>query len=601
MKEAIDPGSEPRVRHIRPDLLIEHGEKSVGRNAIREISYDRKLDPLRDTFTYRLKQRISKNELYPEEQNVRDYLRDAFHVPSFVADETPWGLVLRHILCDRPLSRTVIDLDAPKQIKRATKVASDNVKLQVLVNIATIPESYRGKIQQLLENWCRNQRVSSVVTRLFQFAGFIAPIIHQSQCYVYRQHPEETLASMKERFLKAQRYSFILPDYELLLTREHCYLISPETRVYIMPHDVLLLWHNKCCDIISILLASQAMSGVSLSPSFAQLVESLIQSGVNILLQYKHNAFVIFKALEAFCVGETLLSLEGPANEGFLRTIASDVYENTGFDYYSSDLRFCLQSAGIPERHELSCLSKIFGHPYVRMHEGAVKLCEKTTECQLINVYHVNIVTCYVKENFIRNYILKHGVWPPVEMELMSEDHPLRRAREHNRQPNDPFILHHYGEVKIEDYTRVTLLKCLEFDRLDNALPYLKDRTISVMRSKVWHTYLDDISTRDTMTTWKETRLLLAYLLNPGSSYDHLEYLRKYEGSHDLEDILDYLGPGFGCKSYEDRMRSICQESNVMSYLEQYSDEQAMTVTELELQEKLVAFRQLAKAYLIES
>ncbi|KAK6060461.1 hypothetical protein COOONC_01880 [Cooperia oncophora] len=84
-----------------------------------------------------------------------------------------------------------------------------------------------------------------------------------------------------------------------------------------------------------------------------------------------------------------------------------------------------------------------------------------------------------------------------------------------------------------------------------------------------------------------------------------------YNNSQDLEDVLDYLVirivpkerelkeiyRGFGCKSYEDRMRSICQEHNVMAFLEAYSDEQAMAVTELELQEKLVAFRQLARAY----
>ncbi|WKX98779.1 hypothetical protein Q1695_014008 [Nippostrongylus brasiliensis] len=43
-------------------------------------------------------------------------------------------------------------------------------------------------------------------------------------------------------------------------------------------------------------------------------------------------------------------------------------------------------------------------------------------------------------------------------------------------------------------------------------------------------------------------------------------------------------------------MRSICQEHNGMLYLESYSDEQAMAITKLELQE-LVAFRQLARAY----
>ncbi|WKX98778.1 hypothetical protein Q1695_014008 [Nippostrongylus brasiliensis] len=108
----------------------------------------------------------------------------------------------------------------------------------------------------------------------------------------------------------------------------------------------------------------------------------------------------------------------------------------------------------------------------------------------------------------------------------------------------------------------------------------------------------------------KDTRLLLTYLFSPNVGYDHLSYLDRYNASSDLEDLMDYLVTrvvpkerelkevfiGFGCKSYEDRMRSICQEHNGMLYLESYSDEQAMAITKLELQE-LVAFRQLARAY----
>jgi hypothetical protein len=54
---------------------------------------------------------------------------------------------------------------------------------------------------------------------------------------------------------------------------------------------------------------------------------------------------------------------------------------------------------------------------------------------------------------------------------------------------------------------------------------------------------------------------------------------------------------GFGCKTYEDCARSLAQERNAMRFLDIFSDEQAMTLGELELTKKLYAFRVLCKAY----
>ncbi|KAK6035929.1 hypothetical protein COOONC_26566 [Cooperia oncophora] len=192
---------------------------------------------------------------------------------------------------------------------------------------------------------------------------------------------------------------------------------------------------------------------------------------------------------------------------------------------------------------------------------------------------------------------------------MMRPDHPLRRAQEAGLSHTILLL----KEITGPQESRIihNLLKCLEFDKLENVLPHLKDRTISVLRSRVFRTYLRQEPADHTPVSWRDTQLLLVYLLSPGSAHDHLSYLEQYNASLDLEDLLDYLVirivpkerelkeiyRGFGCKSYEDRMRSICQEYNVMSFLEAYSDEQAMSVTELERQEKLVAFCQLSRAY----
>nr|WNV56441.1 MAG: RNA-dependent RNA polymerase [Wenzhou rodent chuvirus 1] len=607
---------EPRNQHsqiaIRPDMIIEHGQHSTGRAVIREVTYDRKLDrALRDTFMTPFYSRWKAGDLYPEEENIINHLNVTYESHNFHTDETLWGVILDYILRRGKVPSEAQAKCTPAMMNRVSCLARTNLKLQLAANLETAPAEHARKVEPLFENWCRQLTVSSLQLQLFQFVTFISPLVKASQCYVYRVGPTETTAAAKQRFWKHQMRPFFLHGSHIYLSRELLFVELENGKIFAQPTDMILLWHNKACDILSVLLASQTMSGVSLVPEFSSMVESFLSIGTSILLTYKHDAFAIFKSLEALCIGETLITLEGQANSGFLRTICQDLQSGVGFNYYESELHLLLHNAPIPERHELSCLSKVFGHPFVNMKEGSYKLFQKTTEPYTIDVSHVNIVTCHVKENFIRNYILRHGSWPPVSFDMMHEDHPLRRAHDTGRQPNDPMIERQYGPVHIEDYTRVNLMKCLEFDQLENVLPHLKDRTISVLRSRVFRTYLATSQQAGQGASWRDTRLLLAYLLSPNEAHDHLSYLHQYNTSSDLEDLLDYLVirvvpkerelkevyRGFGCKTYEDRMRSICQEHNVMDFLERYSDEQAMAITELDLQEKLVSFRQLSKAY----
>jgi hypothetical protein len=144
---------------------------------------------------------------------------------------------------------------------------------------------------------------------------------------------------------------------------------------------------------------------------------------------------------------------------------------------------------------------------------------------------------------------------------------------------------------------------------VENFLPYVKDRTTSLLRNKVFLKYIEkDV---DVQYDWKETRLLLCYLLLPSEDTNHMEYLYYYINGL-WEDIQDYLvirivpkekehkvSPrGFGCKTVFDRARGIIQELNVARFLHDYSDEQAMTLGELPLIKKLNAFRNLREAYI---
>jgi len=76
------------------------------------------------------------------------------------------------------------------------------------------------------------------------------------------------------------------------------------------------------------------------------------------------------------------------------------------FDYYNSLLRHILLSVSTHFLHELCCLSKLFGHPFVDMEKGSYDLFSKVQESLSIDMIKVTECINYVKENYIRNHIL---------------------------------------------------------------------------------------------------------------------------------------------------------------------------------------------------
>ncbi|CAH0394377.1 unnamed protein product [Bemisia tabaci] len=112
---------------------------------------------------------------------------------------------------------------------------------------------------------------------------------------------------------------------------------------------------------------------------------------------------------------------------------------------------------------------------------------------------------------------------------------------------------------------------------------------------------------------WKETRLLLYYMVNEKEAVNHLKYIQEFceNENIDFAQFLDYLVirivpkekemkvdfRGYGCKTFMDRARSVISEHNIANYLGKYCHEQAITLSELEIMNRLVSFRRLAKAY----
>lgn len=432
--------------------------------------------------------------------------------------------------------------------------------------------------------------------------------------FKYRFHESLTEEKMEELYHKAlshNHYHWQAINMKFVWSRNLLFVHDIKLGVKcILPRPYILLIHNKLADLLSVLILTYYGEQSIYQPGAYDIVISFIKEMIRLSKQYKNKFYTIIKMLEGFAAGEHMNSNDSWKNIGFLMCAADDLYESTGFDYMSSNLRDILVSGNTVLRNELSCLSKLLGHPLVNMESGAKTLYNKVNNDTDIDPQAVQEVINCAKRDYINSFIARHGKWPNVHFsgypgEILSTAWKLNCPLYSPRLPN-----HLQKTPSLEEYVHVELGQDMRFNFMDNFIPYLKDKTISLLKSSVLKKYFSDDEYTDT-SDWKGTRLLLYYMMNSADTTDHVSYIKQYIQSPDLEDLVNYFvikivpkekelkedPRGFGCKSFMERSRALVQEKNVMRYLDLYSSEQVMTTTELELENKLHAFRNLGKAY----
>ncbi|AJG39067.1 polymerase [Wuchang Cockroach Virus 3] len=499
-----------------------------------------------------------------------------------------------------------------KLLSRRKSIVRKTMEIQISYSLKQNYTYANHRIKRLFNSYISNREEPKDIDKLIAMSLWLSNVVEKMalmNAEKYRAMEEdEKLTSLYK--INHASCPYLPLKFVWSYTKLH---IDYDGEYYVLPRPCILLIHNKICDLISVLSLSKYNAGVIYPANVSDTVRDFVSELARLVIKYEDKSFQILRVLEGLGIGETLIEIEQWKNTEFLTSIASELLEELGFDYMSSNVRSILLDAPIALRHELMCLSKIMGHPLVYMLEGAKALHTNVTAPIEVNMYKVLEVENYIKENYIRNAIAKTGKWPPCTLNSINTPKALQMAYIMNKDPTSSFITNKYGPTAINDYIYVDIEKNFEYTHLENAIPHLKDKTISLLRSKVMTSYLQShhATKEDTRKNWAETRCLLAYMLFPQMVHDHIKLQDRIAYDGNLEGIMDYLVMrivpkekelkgifrGFGCKTYEYRLATLAQEKNVMRFLDEFSDEQAMTVSELDILRKLRAFRVLDKAY----
>lgn len=577
------------------------------------LVYDRKFDTaLRNTTCTNALNHLKNPEAYPRwpaEIKALEQLRLKFFPQSEWEDFDTKTSCLGSIIL-RTLTRS--DTHTRREdvwVTKAIEKAAECIRAQL--GYLGEQDGTGSRWKPVSEDWLQLiQHIPGELRMLSKCTSALTSMVEQTALLGSFRLSNRSLDKYVELASNLNRWEDADLDLRLYWTKTYC-LVEHHNKLYFYPRPYLLMIHNKFCDIMSILMYAHFAAASSEGTDLYNVTAGFIRELAVLEIKYKQKYYDIAKNLEAIVIGMTLIDTDGPDNKEFLDVVVYDLLGTTGFYLYSSKIFTTLSNCDLSVRNELGCLSKILGHPFVDMESGAKTLHKKTTEQYTIDSTLVQRCVMHAKRSFIKNHVVKHSRWPDISFNSEIPPAGLLYAKTHNLDPDSSLVTKRYGVIGIPDYAYVELGKVMEFEYLDNYLPHLKDKTISVLRSKVVNRYLSQEKTEDSRIDWKETRLLLVYLMNDETLIDHRKFIDKYQDVESLETLHDYLVirivpkekelktdfRGFGCKPYMSRALSLAQEKNAMRFLDEYCDEQAMTLSELALAKKLQAFRNITKAY----
>lgn len=575
------------------------------------IIYERKFDTaIRESHIVDHYQRVREDTLTKDDHLIKN----CKNYPSRYIGPNKSCTTASRLLSDR-LTKSyagdrmkIHDTSQPRRINRIMKLVEKNLTFQSeYLNKNNVLPSIRQLRQNMKKALLTQEHDNTFITSLIDCADWLLGVINLSNL-MYADYFKQLTDDEYIKELSAENFcKYKGADLEISWSHQFC-IIKLNQMITLLPKSYILLLHNKICDLLSVLLYTRIASYSTLPTDAEQTVIDFCSELWDLHNDYGQDFYTIAKCLEGLASAETLIDVEEWDNSEFLSRIIRDIYDDTSFDYKTSTIRDIFRKVDIPFRHELAALSKICGHPFVDMKEGAQKIHKYTNETYELDYDKIYECMCHVKQNYIRNYILRENKWPPTEPLPKEAPEGLRMACLRNLDPEGATITSKYPKIDIRHYGMIELKQNMKYHKLENAIPYLKDKTISVLRSHVMKQY---IKHEDIKSSWKDTRLLLFYLMNTNETTNHMEFIQNYSDSEDITEFLDYLVirivpkekelkvafRGFGCTTFMNRMLFLSQEKTAMHYLDLYSDEQAMTLSELDLVKRLFSFRNLKKAY----
>lgn len=315
-----------------------------------------------------------------------------------------------------------------KRTRRIVELIQKNLMFQAeyLNKYNSLPSLSRIR-RTLMKMFRSNEDDLNYTAGLIDLADWLLGVINMSNIMYADYYLSMTEEDYIDAISKTNFARYHPNGLEISWSHQYC-IFSLKGTTLLLPKAYILLFHNKICDLLSIMVYTKYAQHSSLPPDADTVLLDFCYDLWELHIEYGQKFFSIAKCLEGLATAESLIEVEKWENTSFLSNIVRDIRKDTGFEYKNSFIQKTFKRADIPFRHELAALSKISGHPFVDMEEGSISLHKYTTESYNLDRDKIFQCMCYVKQSYIRNHFLREGKWPPVVPLGINICEPLRMA-----------------------------------------------------------------------------------------------------------------------------------------------------------------------------
>jgi len=500
-------------------------------------------------------------------------------------------------------------------LKRVIELTKRNLKTQYRYNQTSCKDGVKQfadeSIQKLEDLLDSDKRQLDIMSKNYLVLSAIQENLPRGYIPGKIRKPEE-IEREKRSIIKSKRnvISFARNGITMYWSRKILCLDIDGTK-FLLPSLCFQEVHNKVADLMSVMVFAKSVEGSYIEKGASGIVQEFVENLFVIHNRRTKTFFSFAGAIEALAIGIMIERYDDWEQGWFLDNVLEDVkkeYEEASYEFEEQELRIIeiMQTVSTPLLCELSCLTKVTGHPIGSIAAGIAKLHSRTNAPKDIDLNAVMWTKFSLKEDYLTQYFVHHGSTYP-EYELDEGIHPrIEMALKNRKSFNDPSVVE-LGNLTNADWAKVHIKQCDELDYLDNMLPYLKDKATSVLRSRAVERYITGKKRFDKKDKFS-MNALMAYLVLPDDEIDHVSHVKEFEDPEtDITDLLEYMAIRlvgkekelktsfrfFGAQTYLSRCRCQVILQYAKKFLERYSSDQALVLSELSLMKKLHVFSKM--------
>jgi len=238
-------------------------------------------------------------------------------------------------------------------------------------------------------------------------------------------------------------------------------------------------------------------------------------------------------------------------------------------------------------------LYRHWGHSFVKEDEGCVKVQKIARNRPLPNNHTVNLIKGCLIRQFCHSYIIKHGRWPNLDVDKLSEESTLKIFIDKSITN----INFENTELLLTDWAKIVVRQEFQFDFSADFTALLSDKSISTYKNENATTYdyrMTGIKNRPPRTT---TKRVLTEVLNREeidvkkicTKIMHRDVPENWKivklSSKERE--LNVVPRLFAMMTLEMRLYFCATEDNLSRKIFQYYPQQSMTSSEAKLAHRL--------------